>query len=85
MRIKLGVAPTALRLGGQTAGGSVRRHQPDHEGDRHVIMPGGLLAGMARLDKACHPAPQIQRVGLGHRSSPPERAEMSESRSRYAA
>jgi hypothetical protein len=45
---------------------------------------GSLMAGMARLDKARHPAAQIQRVGLGHRSSPPKRFETSESRSRNA-
>jgi hypothetical protein len=43
------------------------------------------MAGMAGLGKARHPAAQIQRLGLGHRSSPPERATMSESRSRRAA
>src|SRR5215212_9561540 len=30
MRIELGVAPTALWLGGQAAGGPIGRHQPDH-------------------------------------------------------
>jgi len=84
MRVEFGVAPAALRLGRQAAGGSVRRHQPHHEGDGHVKVPGRGMAGVPRLDKARHPAAQIQRVGLGHRSSPPKRAKMSEPRSRHA-
>jgi hypothetical protein len=82
--VELGVAPAALRLGSQAAGGSVCRHQPHHEGDRDLEVAGGRVTGMARLDKARHPAAQVQRIGLGHRSSPPKRAKMSESRSRYA-
>jgi hypothetical protein len=55
------------------------------KGDRDLQMVGCLLAGMTGLDKAHHPAPQIRRVGLGHRSSPPTNGKMTEARSRHAA
>ncbi len=84
MRVELGGAPPALWLGGQAAGGPIGCHQPHHKSDRHLKMARSFMAGMPRLDKARHPAPQIQRGGLGHRSSPPKRARMSESRSRHA-
>jgi hypothetical protein len=42
-------------------------------------VPGCGMAGTACLDKARHPAAQIQRIGLDHRSPPPKkRAKMSE-------
>jgi hypothetical protein len=85
MWVELGVAPTALGFGRQAAGGPVGRHQPDHEGDRDLEVAGGLMAGVPRLDKARYPAAQVQRIGLGHRSSPQTRVRMSESQSRHAA
>jgi transposase len=48
--------------------------------DESIPGPGEVVAACPR-----HPAAQVQRVGLGHRSSPPKRAKMSESRSRHAA
>ena len=67
MRIELGVAPAALRLGREAACGAKGGHQPDRERHRHLEVPGRGMAGMSRLDKAHHPFAQIQRVGLGHR------------------
>lgn len=64
-RIELRVAQAALRLGRQFAGGPIRRHQPHHEGHRHLEMPGSV-AGMTRLDEARHSFAKIQRVELGN-------------------
>src|SRR3712207_7071162 len=47
MRIELGVAPAALWLRRKAAGGSIRRHQPDHEGDRDLKVAGGREIGRA--------------------------------------
>ena len=40
MRIKLGVAPSAARLGGEPSGRAKRLHQPDDERNRHAEMRG---------------------------------------------
>src|SRR5688500_7518349 len=68
--IKLGVTPAARGPGRQTAGGAIRRQEPPHERHGYLEMPGRRTTGVTRLDKASHPLTQIQRVGLGHRSSP---------------
>jgi hypothetical protein len=70
--IQFGVAPATLWLGGKAAGGLIGCHEPDHERHGHLEMPGGGMTGMAGFHKPIHPFAQIERVGLGHRSSPPQ-------------
>src|SRR5580704_19326433 len=71
MRIKLGVAASAARLGGEPSGRAKRLHQPDDERNRHAEKRGSGMTRPATLDKAGNPLTQIERIGFRHRESPP--------------
>ena len=73
VRIQLRGAPAALTSGRKAPFPANRRHELHHEGDRYREMMRGRIAGMAHLDEAYDPFPQIQRVGFGHGSPPPDR------------
>lgn len=59
VRIELGVAAPADRLGDQAAPKAVRRHQVDDKRRRNVEMPRGGPPGMAGFDKIDNPLTKI--------------------------
>src|SRR5580693_8408906 len=71
MRIKLGVAASAARLGSERSGRAKRLHQPDDERNRHAEKRGSGMTRPATLDKAGNPFTQIERIGFRHSESPP--------------
>jgi hypothetical protein len=71
MQIELGVAPSAARLGAEAAVRPKSLHQPDDERHRHAEMRGSHMTRPASFDKARNSFTKIERIGFGHRESPP--------------
>jgi hypothetical protein len=71
MRIELGVAPSAARLGSKASGHPKGPYQPDSKRNRHAEMRGSGMTGPASLDKSDDPLTTIERIGFRHRESPP--------------
>jgi hypothetical protein len=64
MRLKLGVASSAARLGRKASPRSNRLHQVHNERHRHLEMRRCGPPRMAILDKADNALTQIQRIGF---------------------
>src|ERR1700724_1593062 len=75
MRLKLGGASPAARLGRKAPPRANRLHQVHHEGHRHPKARRSGASRLAVLDKADNPLTQIQRIRLEHRESPPAESE----------